>query len=219
MLARRETGEPLAYILGRREFYGREFAVTRDVLIPRPETEAIVEAGLRADSMNHGPRVIEVGTGSGAVAVTLALERPHARVVATDVSAAALAVARRNARNLSAGVEFVQADLLRGLRGPFDVVVANLPYVPDGERDQLQREIRDWEPDVALFAGTDGLQIIARLIRALPGALAAGGVAVLECMARQLTQVTELGWAEGFAGTPVLQGDLPVGVELRRSLE
>jgi release factor glutamine methyltransferase len=216
MVQRRETGEPLAYIVGWREFYGRPFRVTKDVLIPRPETESIVEAALDVASPWPSARVVEVGTGSGAIAVSLALALPRAAVTATDISRRAIDVAVVNARTLGPDVNFVQTDLLGGLRGPFDLVVANLPYVPESERPHLQREIRDWEPEIAVFAGTDGLCLLRRLIGQLAVVLTPGGAAVLECMSRQVGEVLEIGRRSGLAGDPVLQGELPVGAVLQR---
>ena len=159
LLRRRADREPVAYILGRKAFRWIELAVDHRVLIPRPETELLVEVGL---GVAPAGCVVDVGTGSGAVALALKQERPDLRVVATDASPDALAVARGNADRLGLEVEFVQADLLDGVSGVFDAVLANLPYVP--EQVPLQPEIARFEPSGALFAGPDGLDVIRRLV-------------------------------------------------------
>jgi release factor glutamine methyltransferase len=155
----------MAYLLGQREFYGRIFKVDRRALIPRPETELLVDIG-RAAVARGLSRVVDVGTGSGAVAVSLAAET-GCPVVATDVSWDALRLARENACALGQAerVRLVQADLLAGLRGPFDLVLANLPYVPRGR--SLPRDVADFEPEVALFAGPEGTELLERLLRRL----------------------------------------------------
>ena len=181
LLERRLTGEPVAYILGEREFYGRAFAVDRRVLIPRPETEHLVEAVLALE-LPPRPRVLDLGTGSGCVAVTLACELPAARVTATDLSPAALVVARRNARRheVASRVTLVAADLAAPIRlGGFDVVVSNPPYLGSGEAPYLSVEVRDHEPAVALFAPGDALSVTERLTAELSG-LPSGAVVALE---------------------------------------
>jgi release factor glutamine methyltransferase len=164
LVARREAREPVAYILGRKEFRRITLCVDRRVLVPRPETEVLVEVGL---SLPSGARVVDVGTGSGAVALALKDERPDLRVLGADLSADALAVARSNAHRLNLDVELVQADLLEGLAGPFDAVLGNLPYVPD--EVELAPEISRYEPPGALFAGPDGLDPIRRLVTMVEG--------------------------------------------------
>ena len=164
MVARRVAREPVAYILGRKEFRRITLTVDRRVLIPRPETELLVEVGL---SLPSGARVVDVGTGSGAVALALKDERPDLSVLATDVSADALAVARANGARLGLDVSFVQADLLDGVDGRFDAVLANLPYVA-AEAD-LPPEIAAYEPATALFSGPDGLDLIRRLLPMVSG--------------------------------------------------
>jgi release factor glutamine methyltransferase len=158
---RRVRREPVAYILGRKGFRRIELDVDPRVLIPRPETEHVVEAAL---ALPQGVRVVDVGTGSGAIALALADERPDLRVVATEISRDALAVARANAARLGLEVEFVEGDLLDGVTGQIDAVVSNPPYVRTGER--LMPEIA-FEPDVAVYAGADGLEVYRRLVHAV----------------------------------------------------
>ncbi|HEV3388939.1 MAG TPA: peptide chain release factor N(5)-glutamine methyltransferase [Solirubrobacteraceae bacterium] len=159
LVARREAREPVAYILGRKPFRRISLAVDRRVLIPRPETELLVEVAL---SVRRGGRVVDVGTGSGAVALALKEERADLSVVGADLSSDALDVARANAEALGLDVEFVQADLLEGVPGPFDAVLANLPYVAEGSA--VPPEIELYEPSLALFGGPDGMDIIRRLL-------------------------------------------------------
>jgi release factor glutamine methyltransferase len=175
-LHQRIKGEPTQYITGRQEFYGREFRVTPDVLIPRPETEHLIEAALS----RSGETIVDIGTGSGAIAVTLALET-KARVVATDVSPAALSIAQQNSRSLSAQVSFVACDLGAAFADEsFDLVVSNPPYVAARDRASLQPEVRDHEPALALFAGEDGLAIYQRLIPEAARLLRPGGWLMME---------------------------------------
>ena len=164
VVARREAREPVAYILGRKAFRRIAVSVDRRVLIPRPETELLVEVAL---SLGRGSRVADVGTGSGAVALALKEERPDLCVVGIDVSADALAVARLNAAALGLDVEFVQADLLDGVPGPFGAVLGNLPYVAEGSA--LPPEIESYEPSLALFGGPDGMDPVRRLLPMLAG--------------------------------------------------
>ena len=179
LVARRRDGEPLAYLLGEREFYGRRFAVTPDVLVPRPDTEALVEVALECLSQVTAPRVLELGTGCGCIAVTLQLERPDARVVATDVSAAALAVARANALDLAARVTFRQGDWYAAVEPAeqFDLILSNPPYVAadDPHLDALKHE-----PAMALSDGHDGLQCLSTLITGARAHLRAGAWLALE---------------------------------------
>jgi release factor glutamine methyltransferase len=164
LVARREAREPVAYIIGRRAFRRIVLSVDRRVLIPRPETELLVEVGL---TLARGARVADVGTGSGAVALALADERPDLSLVGVDLSAGAVEVARANARRLGLEVEFVRADLLDGVAGPFDAVLANLPYVAEGSG--LPPEIERYEPDLALFGGPDGMDVTRRLLSMVDG--------------------------------------------------
>jgi release factor glutamine methyltransferase len=181
-LHERMQGKPTQYITGRQEFYGREFRVTPDVLIPRPETEHVIEAALTRAVSPKGNQVsiIDVGTGSSAIAVTLALET-QATVTATDISTAALRVASENARRLKAPVHFVACDLADGIAGGrFDLVVSNPPYVPESDSSTIQREVRDHEPAVALYGGADGLEVYRRLIPEAARLLKPGGWLVME---------------------------------------
>jgi len=195
---RRSAGrEPVAYITGRRGFRHIELAVDARVLVPRPETELLVEVGI--ELLARGARVVDVGTGSGAVALALKDERPDLEVTGTDVSAGALAVARDNAARLGLGgdVAFVEGDLLAGL-GEVDAVLSNPPYVADGERAALAPEILRHEPTGALFAGADGLDVIRRLV---PAAVAAGArLLAIEVGAGQAADVAGLMGEAGFAG-------------------
>lgn len=177
-LHERLKGKPIQYITKRQEFYGREFRVTQAVLIPRPETEVLVEAVLKLCS--PGSIVLDIGAGSGAIAVTIALES-GSQVIATDISAEALDVARANAEKLEAPVLFVETDLLAPFRDAgMDIVVSNPPYIPEADRESLQAEVRDWEPELALFAGADGMTIFERLIPQSLRVLKPGGVLALE---------------------------------------
>jgi len=225
LIDRRADHEPVAYITGEREFYGRPFRVTRDVLIPRPETELVVDEALAAIGSGRSGRtppplqILDVGTGSGCLAVTLALECPAATVVATDVSRAALDVARENAGRLGAAdrIEFRFVDGSTPPSGPseladarFDLVVTNPPYVPETDRGSLPRNVIDFEPEIALFAGADGLSVIREILPMAARVLVPGGHLVLEIGHGQLSEVQDL--IQGTAGLtfhhfrPDLQG-------------
>lgn len=183
LVARRVAREPLPYIVGHREFWGLDFEVSPAVLIPRPDTELLVELALelfpaRAECLF----VADAGTGCGCLAVAIASERPNARVTATDISEAALAVARRNAtrHGVADRITFVPGDLLSPVTERCDLIVANPPYVAERSRPGLQPEVRDYEPDVALFGGADGLHLIERLIGQAPSRLREGGYLAFE---------------------------------------
>ncbi len=182
---RRARGEPFQYITGRQEFFGRSFEVNKDVLIPRPETELLVETALYLSPARDGRlRICDVGTGSGCIAITLLMERPFARSVGIDVSASALRVAQRNAmlHEVSERLSLVRSDCLTGvaLSSKFDMIVSNPPYVASGAVAGLQREVRDHEPRAALAAGLDGLAIIHRLLIESGPHLVAGGLLLFE---------------------------------------
>lgn len=209
LIARRAAREPVAYITGVREFWERDFEVTRDVLIPRPETELIVEAALERADRSRPLRILDVGTGSGCLAVTLAAELPLARVVASDTSAAALRLARRNAgrHGVASRISWLRADLLDAFAGPLDIVVSNPPYVPSG--DALVPEVAGYEPAAALYAGPDGLAALRRLIPAARAVLAPAGCFVVEFGFGQAGAVQSLARASGWTDVevrPDLQG-------------
>ena len=186
MVRRRASGEPAQYILGAWEFYGREFLLSRDTLIPRPETEGLVERAIGAlrGAGRAGGVALDVGTGCGAIAATLAAELPRLKVVAVDISAGALRVAAGNARRLgvAARILFARADAYSALKSGerFDVVVSNPPYVSEGEWDALPREVREFEPPGALLAGADGLSVIRRLVAGAADHLVPGGTLLCE---------------------------------------
>jgi release factor glutamine methyltransferase len=199
-LRRRARREPVAYVVGRRGFRFIELAVDARVLVPRPETELLVEAALE---LPPGSRVVDVGTGSGAVALALKHERPDLDVTGVDLSAAALRVAQANARNLALDVAFRQANLLAGAGGPWDAVVANLPYVAEAELDELEPEISRHEPRAALAGGHDGLDLLRRL---------AGQAARVPWVA------LEVGAGQAAAVAKLLGGNGSAEVEVRRDL-
>ena len=221
LVARRAGREPLAYIVGHREFWGLEFDVTPSVLIPRPETELIVEEALaalpRRDIVRH---IIDIGTGSGCLAVALAVEFPAARVTATDTSTEALAVAHRNAERhvpLSR-MTLVNTDALHGVAASADLIVSNPPYVPAGDAAALQPEVGRYEPPLALYAGADGLDMIRKLFGSAQQQLAPDGWLIVEFGFGQEAAAREI--AQGAGWTIVrmrsdLQG-IPRVIVLRR---
>jgi len=217
-LAERARGVPAQYITGHQEFWGMDFIVTPAVLIPRPETEHVIESvlELRTPSAAAGRRrtldtmrIADVGTGSGCIAVALAKELPGAEIHATDISAGALEVARANAarHQLEKRIHFHHTDLLRGLHGEFDMVVSNPPYVGETEADQVQLEVRKFEPRDAVFAGQRGTEVIARLVPQAHAALGPGGWLVMEISGAIAEETKHLlrAWVE-VAITPDLQG-------------
>ncbi len=188
-VARRAQHEPLAYILGHQEFYGLDFLVDRRVLIPRHETELLAQLALeRVHNITHAvPVIMDVGTGSGILALTLAHHLPNAQVLATDISPDALAVAQMNAAhlNLQGRVQFIQGDLMEPVVDRFDILVANPPYIPEARYKELPMEIRRYEPRVALDGGEDGLAVVRRLLPQLVTHAGHGAVALLEISEEQ----------------------------------
>ena len=242
LLARRAAGEPTQYLTGKQEFWGMEFAVTPDVLIPRPETEHVVEvaldrlavqesrAGRKRTLTGEGLQIADIGTGSGCIAVALAKELPGAQLLATDISAAALAVARRNAAHhaVSGRIRFAELNLLGAadfqppatdrqsqLGGResvlFDLIVSNPPYIGRNEKETLMREVRDHEPEVALYGGEEGYEFYADLIAQAARKVKPGGLLVLELGHNSLPAVqplldapawTNVGVTNDLAGIP-----------------
>jgi len=192
LVTRRREREPVAYILGHRDFYGRRFTVTPDVLIPRPETETLVEHALRCIPQDDACQVLDVGTGSGAIAVTIAAERPCAIITATDISEAALQVASKNAQRLDVAdrIRFERADLLSN-SGHYDVIVSNPPYITRSEMEALQAEIREHEPVAALEAGEDGLDVVRALLVAAQPVTSSGAQMLIEIGAGQAVAVDD----------------------------
>jgi release factor glutamine methyltransferase len=192
-IARRARREPSAYIVGVREFWGLDFIVTPAVLIPRPETEFVIEESLPLVGALAAPRIADIGTGSGCIAVSLAHELPHAHLVASDVSAEALDVARRNAERhgVDDRIEFVAASYLGGVEDDFDLIAANPPYVRDGDKPALAADVR-YEPDVALFGGSRGLRDIEGVLDTAVVKLRPHGWLVMEFGFGQEDDVREL---------------------------
>jgi release factor glutamine methyltransferase len=192
LVRRRGQGEPLQHLLGTVEFCGRVFLCDKRALVPRPETEQLVEL-LKSRIPRPASRIVDVGTGSGVIALSLAANSPEATITATDISEDALALARENAARLGLQdrVVFTKSDLLAGVDGPFDLIVANLPYIATGDRPILSREVlRD--PDVALFAGERGTEMICKLIDAARAQLRAGGLLALEIGIGQADELATL---------------------------
>ncbi|MDE2599236.1 MAG: peptide chain release factor N(5)-glutamine methyltransferase [Rhodocyclaceae bacterium] len=205
-LARRERGEPVAYILGWREFYGHRFAVAPGVLIPRPETELLVEQGLAAIVSLSTPRILDLGTGSGCIAVSLALARPDARVWAVDFSAEALAIATANAERLGAKVEFVRSDWAASLSvRDFDLIVSNPPYIAPDDAHLTQGDLR-FEPRTALAAADAGLADLRHIVAVAEDLLAPGGMLLCEHGYDQAGSMQEVIVGKGFS--PVRYCDL-----------
>jgi release factor glutamine methyltransferase len=199
MVERRATGEPIQYITGEAEFYGLPFLVTPDVLITRPETEHLVEKVIALAHQFRKPRIVDIGTGSGAIAIALASHLPHAAITAIDLSTSALAIAQKNAKHNGVAIRFLQGELLDPVAGEeFEIIVSNPPYVPTTDRDSLSVEVRDHEPALALFAGADGLDIYRRLIPQAFTGLVPGGYLALEIGYGQSQSIEALLAASGF---------------------
>ena len=210
LVARRIRREPISYITGTREFWGLDFEVTPDVLIPRPETELIVEEALDHLDRNAQPLIIDVGTGSGCVAVSLAREVPGATVIGTDVSADALTVARRNAirQGVDKRVRLVETSFLDGIDEAADLIVSNPPYVPLASALGLTPEVRDYEPSVAVFAGENGLESLRRVIEGSVPRLVPGGWLILEFGYGQDDQIPSLVASHGALSLVKIRHDL-----------
>jgi release factor glutamine methyltransferase len=212
LIERRKAGEPIQYIFGETEFYGLRFQVTREVLIPRPETEHLVEKVVALATGFRRPRMVDVGTGSGAIAIALAHDCPSAVITAIDISDSALELARRNAESLGLAdrIRFLHGDLLAPVAAEeFDFVISNPPYVAIADRVSLSVEVREYEPPLALFAGDDGLDVYRRLIPAAFATLAPGGFIALEIGFGHAQAIHALLGASGFQHiefTPDLQG-------------
>jgi release factor glutamine methyltransferase len=218
LVKRRRAHEPIAYLRGEREFYGRVFRVDKRALVPRPETEVLVDVALaRTRHVSMSTRLLDLCTGTGCVAITIARQRPTSKVLATDLSPDALALARENAHRLGAmNVAFVEGDLFEAVTSltanprvrrwggpPFDLVTANPPYIPSGEIPGLQIDVRAFEPHLALDGGEDGLALVRRIVDEAPAFLAPGGVLAMEIGAGQAPDVAALLEARGFADVQV----------------
>jgi release factor glutamine methyltransferase len=206
-LKRRLLGEPVQYILGTGAFYGREFQVTSDVLIPRPETEQLVEWAILKLGRTSSPNILDIGTGSGCIAVTLALEISRSRVTAIDVSSAALEVAKMNAATLEVEVNFERVDVFSDGTpvGPFELVISNPPYVPLVEKLHIQREVIGFEPHIALFAGEDPLIFYKRIAAISKARLTSSGMVAVEIHAEYGRQVRSIFEAYGYSNVTVMK--------------
>ncbi len=209
-VARRGKQEPLAYILGHREFYGLDLMVDRRVLVPRYETEVMVRIALDRATRVAEPLIVDIGTGSGAIALSLAHRLTRAQIFATDISREALAVAQINAARLRLNrVQFLEGDLLTPIDEPFDLLMANLPYIPSVRYNQLPREILEFEPRVALDGGFDGLAVMRRLLMQIKGRARRGSIALFEISEEQ-----------GDAAMRLVRRELPLALaRLHRDLE
>jgi release factor glutamine methyltransferase len=206
LVKRRRAYEPIAYLRGEREFYGLKFRVDKRVLVPRPDTETLVDAALaRSTHVSMSMRQLDLCTGSGCVAIAMARQRPTASVFASDISSDALAVARDNALRLGAyNVAFVESDLFAAFAGKrFDVITANPPYIATGELATLMPDVRDHEPRLALDGGADGLDIVRRIVKDAPAHLTPGGVLAMEIGAGEAPATVALFEAQGFADVRV----------------
>ncbi len=191
-LNERLKGKPTQYITHKQEFYGRDFYVNGDVLIPRPETEHLVERAILFLNQHPHARVLDLGTGSGAIAISVALETDHS-VLASDISLRALAVAERNRRTHNASVSFFAADLLAAVAPrSIDLLLSNPPYVPGADAANMQTEVREWEPHLALFAGDSGFEIYQRLIPQAAFVVKPGGRLIMEMGYRSLDSVRDM---------------------------
>lgn len=209
VLGRRERREPFQYITGRQEFWGLEFTVVPGVLIPRPETEILVEAAVAYLEKLESPSFLEAGVGTGCISISVLHSIRTATGIGTDISPVALGIAAQNARRhgIDDRLELLQANLLGGISGEFQLIVSNPPYIPGGEIDSLQPEVRDYEPRDALEGGPDGLDIIRRLVRDSGHILITGGVLMMEIGAGQAPAVADL-FDSATWGKPEFRNDL-----------
>jgi release factor glutamine methyltransferase len=245
LIARRAAGEPTQYLTGKQEFWGLEFEVTPDVLIPRPETEHVIEvaldrlalreirAGRKQTLSGYGLQIADIGTGSGCIAIALAKDLPGTKFIATDIAPAALSVARRNAErhNFADRIEFVRANVLEGIAAEthFDLIASNPPYIGRREGPTLQREVRDHEPEVALYGGEEGYELYAALVTQSAAHLLPGGIVVLELGHDSLPAVqplfdtpdwTRVGVTNDLAGIPrviAAERTAPIGTIANRA--
>jgi len=245
LIARRAVGEPTQYLTGKQEFWGLEFEVTPDVLIPRPETEHVIEvaldrlalreirAGRKQTLSGYGLQIADIGTGSGCIAIALAKDLPGTKFIATDIAPAALSVARRNAErhNFADRIEFVRANVLEGIAAEthFDLIASNPPYIGRREGPTLQREVRDHEPEVALYGGEEGYELYAALVTQSAAHLLPGGIVVLELGHDSLPAVqplfdtpdwTRVGVTNDLAGIPrviAAERTAPIGTIANRA--
>lgn len=201
LVKRRATAEPVAYLVGHREFFGLDFQVTKDVLIPRPDTERLIVEAIELLKPQAAPRVLDVGTGSGCIAISLAVNCPNAEVTAIDLSESALGIARQNAEKheVSSRIRFLQGDLFAPLSAdePFDLIASNPPYIASAEIETLSADVRLHEPRSALDGGPDGLDVIRRLVADAPQHLAPQGKLLIEISGEQADAVTQLLAANG----------------------
>lgn len=201
LVKRRATAEPVAYLVGHREFFGLDFQVTKDVLIPRPDTETLIVEAIELLKPQTAPRVLDVGTGSGCIAISLAVNCPNAEITAIDLSESALDIARQNAEKheVSSRIRFLQGDLFAplGADKPFDLIASNPPYIASAEIETLSADVRLHEPRSALDGGPDGLDVIRRLVAAAPQHLVPQGKLLIEISGEQADAVTQLLAANG----------------------
>lgn len=212
LVRRRAQSEPVAHLVGHREFFSLDFAVSPDVLIPRPDTETLVLDLITHARRLPAPAILDVATGSGCIAIAAAVQVPAARVTASDVSPAALTLARQNAdrHGVAARITFLEGDLLAPLPAgaQFDFLVSNPPYIPTAQLETLDREVRDYEPRLALDGGPDGLRFLATLLQQAPSVLVPGGRLLLEFTPEQAPALLELATAQPELSDPAVLKDL-----------